>query len=421
MKPNHFSPSRPSADIARNLRTSFIAPRHFLVLPLALLLAPLGVLADDLDTLTFQAGQSLLHDSNVFRLSDSANSQAVLGTPGRSDTVMVSNLGIKLNKSYSLQRFELEAELEDHHYGQYSNLNFTAVNYAAAWRWSVTPALHGNLTSDRREYVDNAADVQNIGQLNRRTNRSTVLDAEYEIDGVWRVLGGVSERTSTSSLRDTFEGDSRIRGAETGVRYVFPSGTSMAYRFKKGNGDYTSGSQSPLFASSFNDTEHEARLDWAPSGRTTVQARLAHFDRSHPGLATRDYSGLVGQVNATWAVTGKTSIMAGAAQELGSYQTTTASYYQGRRLFIAPTWKPTEKTAVRLRYDHGVRDFKGALPGFTNNGRRDRTNLLLLAYDWQVIRALKLTASVQRDTRKSSEPGFNYQSNAFGISAQASF
>ncbi|WP_431097440.1 XrtB/PEP-CTERM-associated polysaccharide biosynthesis outer membrane protein EpsL [Polaromonas aquatica] len=396
--------------------------RDLLPIPLLLLgLFPLATHADELDTLQFKAGQSVTHDSNIFRLSDTANTQALLGTPDRADTVSVTTAGFKINKPLGLQRFEFDAAIEDHHYSRFSNLDFTAVNYAAAWRWSFTPALHGNLTTDRREYVDNTADVQGAGQLNRRTNRSTVFDAEYELDGAWRLVGGLFERTSTSSQPFTFEGDSRIRGAEGGVRYVFPSATSMAYRYKRGDGDYPGRVPSPTFAGSFTDTEHEFRLDWAPTAKTTLRARVSHLDREHDGLAARDFSGFTGQLDANWAITAKTSLAGGVVRELGSYQTSVASYYQGYRFFVAPTWKPSEKTAVRLRYDHGERSFKGPLPGFAATGRRDTTNLVSLALEWQALRALKLIASVQRDRRKSTEPGFDYSSNAVGLSALASF
>lgn len=399
--------------------------RDFALIPLGSLalmgLLPLGAYADELDTLQFQAGQSVQHDSNVFRLSDSADTQALLGTSGRSDTIAVTTAGFKVNKPYGLQRFEVAANVEKHNYRNFSNLDFTAFNYGAAWRWSFTPALHGNLTTDRREYVDNTADVQTTGQLNRRTNRSTVFDAEYELDGAWRVLGGVFERTSTSSQPFTFEGDYKIRGAEAGVRHVWSSGTSLAYRFKNGEGEYPGRTLSAVSASDFTDREHELRLDWAPTGKTTVKARLSHVDRAHDGLSARDFSGVTGQVDATWAVTGKTSITGGVARELGSYQTTTSSYYQGLRFFIAPTWKPTEKTAVRLRYDHGVRDFRGPLPGFMATDREDTTRLASLILEWQPVRALKLMATAQRDRRTSNAPGFDYTSNVFGISALASF
>jgi hypothetical protein len=76
---------------------------------------------------------------------------------------------------------------------------------------------------------------------------------------------------------------------------------------------------------------------------------------------------------------------------------------------------------VRLRYGRGVREYNGALPGFVESGRRDTTKLASLAFDWKPWRALKLTASVQRDQRSSSQPGFDYRSNSLGLSALASF
>jgi exopolysaccharide biosynthesis operon protein EpsL len=393
-----------------------------MIFPLALLgLISLSVQADELDTLQFKAGVSAQHDSNVFLLSDTANAQSVIGTASRSDAATVTTVGVLLNKPYSLQRFELDVHADNHRYQQFSSLDFTAVNYAAAWRWSLTPALHGNLTSNQREFLDNSADVQNLGQVNRRTERANLFDAEYEIDGGFRVLGGVFDNTLRNSQPLTFEGDSSVKGAEVGVRYVFPSNTSLAYRFKKGSGDYPDRAASSSFASSFKDTEHEVRLDWPITGKTTLQARLSHFDRAHQDLAARDFSGMTGELNATWEATGKTKVMLGLRRELGSYQTGDASYYQGYQFFIAPTWKPTEKTAVRLRYDHGVRDYKGPLPGFVATNRQDKLDLASLAFEWQVIRAVKVTVSVQQDRRKSTETGLDYKNNGVNLGLEASF
>lgn len=396
--------------------------RKLLVLNLALTgVISLEVHADELDTLQFKAGQSFQHDSNIFRLSDSASNQAVLGSSERSDTISVTTVGAKVDKSYGLQRFEFEVNANRYIYNDFSKLDFTAVNYAAAWRWSLTPAFHGNLTTDRQEYTDNTSDVQNTGQLNRKTDRFTLLDAEYEIDGPWRVIGGVFERNSTNSQPFTFEGDSRVRGVEGGVKYVFASDASLAYRFKQGNGNYPDRVSSSMFASDFEDREHEFKLDWPISGKTTVQSRLAYFDRAHDGLEARDFSGVVGNVSATWKATGKTTVTGGLVRELGSYQTTDSSYFVDNRIFVAPTWKPTEKTAVLLRYDYSRRSYKGPLPGFVSIDRRDTTNLGSIAFEWQAVRAVKVTTSLFTDRRKSNTPGFDYKSNGVNVSVLASF
>ena len=392
--------------------------RKLLVLNLALAgVVTLDVQADELDTFQFRAGQTWQYDSNVFRLSDAV-------TTPTSDHFGVTTVGAKIDKSYGLQRFEFDINANRYNYKNFSALDFTAVNYAAAWRWSFTPALYGKLTTDRQEYTDNTANFQNQNQgqqLNRRTDRLTLLDAEYAIDGPWRVLGGVFERSSSNSQANTFEGDSKVRGVEAGVRYVFASDSSFAYRLKQGRGEYPNRVSSDTSASEFKDREHEFRLVWPITGKTTIQSRLAYFDRAHDGLAARDFSGFVGQLEATWLATGKTTVSGGVVRELGDYQTNNISYYQGNRFFVAPTWKPTEKTAVKFRYDHGVRNYKGPLPGFVDTNRRDTTDLAVLGFEWEVIRALKVTTSVFTDRRKSNEFGADYKSHGAILSVLTSF
>ena len=141
--------------------------KKIVLLPIAMLtFSSFSVFADELDTLQFRVGENIVRESNVFRLSDSTNAQTLLGNSNRSDTIAITTLGVKLNKSYSLQRVELDVSAEDHHYSRYSKLNFNALNYLGAFRWSVTPFLYGNITANRRDYVDTFADVQNTGQLN---------------------------------------------------------------------------------------------------------------------------------------------------------------------------------------------------------------------------------------------------------------
>ena len=383
-------------------------------------LVPVSALSDELDVLQFNAGLALQRDSNVFRLSDQTSNPVVAGGSGRSDTILTSSAGLKLRKPYGLQRFEADIGLENTNYRRFSGLNFTAVNYAAAWRWSLTPAFHGNLTTDQKEYVDNTADVQAVGQLNRKTDRSTRLDAEYEVDGVWRLLGGAFQRTNSNSQSSTFAGDSKVIGADAGVRYQFPFGTSLAYRYRNGKGEYTNQASASAVSSDFTDREHEVQGEWV-GGRAKLGGRISRLERNYDSIPARDFSGFLSQIDLTYALTGKTSIFTGVVRELGSYQTNNASYYQGTRVFVAPSWQATENIALRARYDYRVRDFKGPPPGFAASNRSDKTSLASLAVEWKPVRLLTLMAWLQRDQRTSNEFGADYKSNSVGISAKATF
>ncbi len=377
-------------------------------------LPPFSAPSDLPPTLQFRLGESLLRDSNVFRSPEATR---------RSDSYGVTTLGVKLDKRYSLQRIELDVYAQDYRYQDFSELNFTALNYDAAWRWSFTPKLRGNLTADRREFVDNTADVLvgpgGVGSVNRRTESALGLDAEYELGAAWRLLAGAFQR-DLKNTRNTAEADSTVTGAELGAGYVWRSGTSAAYRFRQGDGNYR-GQDGTGLPQDFTDTEHELRFEWAPTGQSTVQGRLVHLNREHKGSPDRDFSGLAGRVNANWVLTGKTQIDAGLIRELSGYQTANTNYYEGDRLYISPVWKPTAKTALRLRVEEGSRNYKGAPAGQTALGRRDKTSLASLSLEWEALRALTVAATVQRDRRTSNTAGADYRANSVGVSALFKF
>jgi exopolysaccharide biosynthesis operon protein EpsL len=330
-------------------------------------------------------------------------------------------LGLKLDKHYGLQRFVLDVNAANYHYDRFSFLNFTAYNYAAAWHWSFTPELHGTLSTDRHEYIDYSADVQSSALINHRTDRSTVLDAEYDLGGAWHVVGGAYNQTSTSSATTVYEGDYRITGGDAGLRYVFPSGTSITYRFKSDRGQYTDLPPTTIYATDFSDRENEFKFDWAPTGRTTLGARVSYFERLNDGLAARNYSGIIGNLDGTYALTAKTSITAGFARNLYSYQTNTDSYFVQNSVYIAPVWKATEKTAVKLRLEHFLLNFNGPLPGYAPDGRQDQVNQASLSVEWQPLRSVKLIAALLRDVRTSNAYGFDYNSRGASITAVANF
>ncbi len=361
----------------------------------------------DADTLMWRAAVQWEHDDNVFR---EPSGQA------KSDQIAVSTLGLRINKPWSLQRLELDASVDDYRYDRYSALGFTALNYNGAFRWAFTPRLRGNLTAERREFIDRFSDVSN-GNVDRRTELNHGLDAEYELGAAWRALAGVFDRRTRHSA-GSVEPDATVRGAEVGVRHELRSGNSVVYRYRQGQGDYDGAS---LAVSDFTDRQHELELQWRVTGQIRVNGRLGWLEREHDALPQRDFSGWVARLQAQWLLTGKTSVAAGLVRELAPYQVTDASYYEGLRLFLAPEWKPTAKTAVRLRWDQGWRTYKGAPTPTLAGPREDTLRILALALEWEPIRALRLMATVQRDERNSNRNASDYRANVYGLAAQASF
>lgn len=369
---------------------------------LPILLVALQARADD--TLKLTAGVSALHDDNLFRKPSGE---------AESDIVTVSTLGIKIDKPYSLQRFELDASLADHRYQTFDAKNFTALDYAAAWRWSLTPYLHGNLRRDRTE-VSNSTNIN--PQSGTHTDERQRFDAVLEASGSWRVLGGVTQSTRSNSETSGSEGDSRLDSAEAGLRYDFPSGSSFGYMARESRGDEFSQSLANPGTLRFNQREDELRLIWPITAKTTIDARAAHLARTYADDGSRDYAGLVGNVNVNWHITAKTSLMAGAGHELSAFQSDDSRFISTDRFTLSPLWQISEKTGLRARYDYARRAYQGG-----TSDRFDIVQTAMLALEWKALRALTVSASLQHDRRSSNPPSSDFKSTQAGVAAQLAF
>ena len=376
------------------------------------------------DTLTLAVGVAYQHDDNLFRLADDADTGVLLGRSTRADDITTTTVGITVDKSYSLQRFVVDANLVETRHRNFDYLDFTARNYGAAWYWSVTPSLHGKLASERTESLNNFIDYSGYDTRNLRTDERHSFDAEYELSGGWRLLGGVAQTTRTNSKLFSQEDDNRLRTVETGVRYDFRSGTQLSLITRHGRGDYFNQDE-PIVATlkdkRFEQRENTLRLNWLLSEKTTLDMRVAHLERTHANFDDRDFAGQLGSIGLNWQPTAKTALLTSLGRELSSYQSQTSSSIRTDRLTLVPTWQMTAKTTLRGRLSYARRHFLGSVVDSPLNGRFDTQRSALIAIDWRPLSALALSATLQNERRSSSQAGNDYDSTMAGVSAQYAF
>ncbi|MDR7376910.1 exopolysaccharide biosynthesis operon protein EpsL [Rhodoferax ferrireducens] len=396
--------------------------RPYALIPALLLLTSMRpAWAQTEDTFKLNAGYALQTDNNLFRLP--ASTLALGGNASATERISQSSVGLSFNKPYSLQRFEVDLNLIDSRYQQNSYLSFMAHNASAAWRWSLTPKLHGNLTSTRKETLNSFADNQTQNVRNQRTDTATRLDTIYELGAAWRVIGGVTAAAQNNVLPLAAEGSTSTTSGDVGLRYVWSSGTALSYAFKRINGKYTNRTLQPstLLDNRFSQQDNELRLHWPLSGQTVVDINAAYISRTHPNFNQRDYSGINAGASLKWDISGKSALTASWVHELASYQTSSTNFTRTDRLSLSPVWQITPKTAIRLRYEIALRDYLDS-PGSTPASQRsDTTHDASLSLEWQPYQNLGLTTSLQKARRTSNQPGFDYDSNMATIAAKYSF
>jgi exopolysaccharide biosynthesis operon protein EpsL len=401
-----------------------------LLRPCLLMVAMSGLLfagvagADSLDSWNINAGRSVMHDKNLFHLADSVDTFAALGRNDRSDTVTTDTLGLKISKPYSLQRFELEVNLNKYSYQKFDYLNFTAANYAAAWRWSLTPALHGNLTSTRQESLNSFVDTLDYRTRNLRTDDKQRFDADLDLGAGWHLLGGVFRNVRKNSAQFLQERDNTLTSAEIGGRYDFTSGSSLGFINRTGRGTYDNQEQplpATLLDNGFDQTENLLVMTWPVTAKTRIDARIGQLSRKHDHYAARDYSGTVGSLSMNWEISGKSRLNAGFNRNLASYETTSSSYLTADRFFFSPVWQVSAKTALRYRFDYIKQDYQGAITAGPANGRSDRERISLLAADWQALSFLSLSLSLTDDRRTSNQSNNEFKDRISQLSVQLTF
>ncbi|MBK7424485.1 MAG: putative exosortase B-associated extracellular polysaccharide biosynthesis transporter EpsL [Propionivibrio sp.] len=399
-------------------------PRRAALLALAGLLCASVARADNLDSWNIFVGTNVTYYSNLFLLPASADARLLIGTSDKSDILTATTLGLKVSKPYSMQRFELDLNIIDYRYRNFDYLNFTAPNYTAAWRWSLTPYLTGNLTSSYQESMNNFYDTRNFRRQNLRTVENQRFDADLNLGAGWHLLGGVTQDVSKNSEIFVAEGDTTINSLEAGGRYVFTSGTTLKYINRTGRGVYDNRPVPipvVLLDNQFDQTINELSLKWPITDKTSLDARIGWLDRSHDTYTERDFSGTIGALSVNWNITDKTLIRGGWTRQLSAYETLYSSYTATDNFYVNPVWQMSAKTALRFRYDYATIDYKGAIAPTSLNGRNDTLNTALLAVDWQPLNALSLSATVTDSRRTSSAPDSDYKNATAGINVQFSF
>ena len=368
------------------------------------------------------ASYAVQTDNNLFRLPTGTNFPATVGRADGSEQIDVATVGVNFKTKQSLQQFEFSASLVDSSYQNFSYLNYTGTNYNAAWRWFITPEWHGNFTSTRQQTLNNFADTQNSTQRNVRTDTTTGVDTEYEIDGPWRIVAGLSTAREVNDLA-VIGSDWATNSVESGLRYVFASGTDITFRLRSTEGVYLNEVvPSPgLLDNNFHQTDEDLRLDWNIDDASSATAYLVFSTRTHPTYSQRDYSGLSGGATVNWVITGKTSFMLGYQHTVAEYDTENTNFTQTDTVTLGPTWQFVPKAAVHLLSSYSQVEYLGSPTAAPSSTRVDNLYQNTLSLNWEPYQKVNFGASVATSSRTSSLAGQDFQDTLVGLNAQVLF
>jgi exopolysaccharide biosynthesis operon protein EpsL len=372
---------------------------------------------------TATAGYTTQSDSNLFRLPASTNTNALLGRGG-DERIGIATLGLGFQSQQSLQGLAANVRISNYQYQNFDYLSYTGADYDLKWLWAITPRLTGSLISDRKETQNSFADVAHGDtRRNVRIDASTGLETNYEVDGPWRLVAGLSTTRQTNQEASIAGSDYAYTTADLGARYVFSSGSSMTYLAKLNNGNYFNATfpNDGYFDNSYKQFEHDFRLHWAWSGLSTADLYATHLERKHPDYPSRDFDGWNTGASIYYAASGKLSVSGSYRHELAVYATADSNYTRTDQLTIGPTWQIGPKTSLKLQFDTADIHYEGSPGNAVPSQRSDTTRDTSLSLTWQPTRQWLLSSGLQNLTRNSNIANLDYESNVIFLAGQFTY
>lgn len=383
-----------------------------------------SVRADEADVFNFKLNQSVMHDSNVFRLPDDANLQSLIGTGQRADTINITSVGVVMDKLLGRQRLHADLNASRVRYAQFNFLDYDGSDIKGVWNWVLGNRWHGEIAFSRNESLTGFSDFRSpVKSLN--TYQRLSYGANYWLHPDWSVGVSTFQATSdnSSELRET--GKFEANGAEAVVEFTPRNGNSLALRLRRTEGDYPNREPTPngLVDNSYSQDEIEGNLGYRLTGASRVDALVAGVRRNHKQVKVRDFSGVTGRVSWSWLMSGSTQLNITTRREIGGQDDILSSYVVTRGIGLGATWMPTAKTSVQAIAERRVRDYLGDPVAILSSieKRKDRLNVVSLSVSYTPITSLKLSMTLSNEERESNYDGFPYRDKVVIANAQFTF
>lgn len=376
-------------------------------------------LADKDDVFNVVLGTSYQHTNNLFKL-DTGQQPAGPGAE-RWDNILRNNLTFKVNKQYSLQTFQVNFDHVENKYQNAQYLDFNADNYKAAWLWSITPSLKGNLSTDRTVELVPFLDFRNTNSQNIRTKKTQIFDFDWSPHNKWHLLGGYTKLDVVNSQTFLEETSFKFDSIEGGVKYSFPSASFIAFKVRHRQGENQETNFARVVGKEFTEDEEEFTAGWILTGKSKMASNFGHNRRNDDTFSIRDFSRYFGGINYAWDITSKLNLSIDLSRKLAAFLDTTSSYTEYDALTIRPTWAATSKITVSANASIGKRSFKGDGPIAASEEREDDMLNYGLGVSWAPRSTIRVGINLQHDARDSNFVNRDYSANTASISGQLTF
>lgn len=372
------------------------------------------------DVIRPYASVTYSYDDNLRRFS---SKQQAAGSK-MSDTVMMTGVGIILDKEISRQRIYVDIGANKTNFDRNSELDNTGRDVKGRWDWELGNRLSGKIEMTHKKALVPLSEYRQSGpslSLNTRTQDRRAFEARWLFHPRWRARAALSNSETEYSADIQRNANLEENAYEVGVDYLSPSRSvvGVLYRHVKGTKPVQIFSGGPV-SNDYDQDELKLNVEWAVTGKSKVQFLGGLVDRKYDEFSTRDFRKFNMRGNFSWIPTGKTGTNLSVWKENNAQAYVTSSYTENTGISVTGNWYMTSKLSLQgnVRYEEQKFQFNEELLA---TDRSDKNKNYSLALIYKPTLSFMLNASIAHSVRDSNNELYGFDSNSVALTGQYEF
>ena len=372
------------------------------------------------DTVQPYVSASVIHDTNLFRLSSSRDPRLVLGSDSKSYTIKRVEAGLSVDYAVGRQQIILKGGVNQNWFERFSFLNYDGSDARATWNWQFGNLWQGDLGYSHGRTLTSFTQLQDRLRA-IQTQQSAFGSAVYKLDPDWRIRAGAGWSSFNSGLpqRRFFNRDEAY--ASVGIMHINEANNSLGVEVKRTEARFPEREVTPLsiFDNGYTQTELSAVADWRYTGQSRFQGRLGYTQSRHKQISTRDFNGVTGRLAYDWSVSGKTLLNMALWREVGAIDNVASTYVATKGASLGVSWFPASKIFVKGEAAYKWHDFTGVVNAGPH--RKDDVRSISASLGYTPASNVQLSLDGKVEKRSSNIAFIDYDSNNIAASVKIVF
>ena len=376
------------------------------------------------DTFVPFVSSKLYYDSNLLRMSDHANTQALLGKTDTSEFQKTVTAGFNLKKHFNDQQFLVNGNVNQNFFQNFDNLNYTGWDNLAEWDWQATHNLSG------KAGYSNAETLSSFNQLNGlfnnlRNDQRYFANAAYMFHPSGRITVGFNRNEGAFDAANRSTSNLTTNAADVHLQYINALRSTLGVRFQITDGQYPQRRLNPISMLDTGFTRYHSTLTWKwdLDARFRLAGYAGYMQQVSNHYSARDFNALVAELSTTWLYSEKLSLEMKATRDVQPTQTLIASFMVSTGVEVIPVWNPTPKISVQLPLKYMHQDYLGEIASNVNavQQQTNDTGAVGLNLTYTPIPNINVSTILNYESRSSNILLRSYETRNIALTVQAYF